>query len=130
MRPRVHISRSQIFSFIFIVNAMELKMPTRSVTKPLSRRSFSGLIISALALGMSFAPTLATGADIYGQVTLKGAPVANTEIQLNGKRVGQTDASGGYRLSLPPGQYTLTILGKSVPIVVPPPGVKQDIQLQ
>lgn len=105
-------------------------MQTYLISKTFARRHLSGFIISILALIVSLAPTLASGAEIYGHVSRNGAAVDNKPILVNDRQVGQTDAAGDYWLSLPPGQYTLTIEGENVPIVVPPPGVKQDIQLQ
>ena len=88
-------------------------------------------IVCALVFALSWIPILAWGAEIWGRVTRPSdAPVVNAPIQLNRKPVGGTDAAGYYRLNLAPGQYKLTIEGQDFPIVVPPPGVQQDIRLQ
>jgi hypothetical protein len=88
-------------------------------------------IFCAMVFALFLIPTLAWGAEIWGRITRpNNAPVANAPIQMNGKPVGQTEPAGYYRLNLAPGQYRLTIEGQDVPIVVPPPGVQQDIRLQ
>lgn len=89
-----------------------------------------GFTSFALALVLSLAPTPVNAAEIYGQITYRdGKPVADKPISLASRPVGNTDASGSYRLSLPPGQYTLIIEGKAIPIVVLPSGVNQNITL-
>jgi hypothetical protein len=96
-----------------------------------SHRIRFGFASIGLALVLSLASAPARAPEIFGRVILSDGktPAVNKPISLAGKPVGSTDAGGGYRLALPPGQYTLTIDGKSVPIVVPPPGIRQDIRL-
>jgi hypothetical protein len=93
------------------------------------RRRFAPFI-AVLAVVASLETPVATGAEIYGQVTQGGQAVASQGILLNGRLVGKTDESGGYRLSLPPGQYTLLIRNMEVQVLVPPPGIRKDIQLK
>jgi hypothetical protein len=105
-------------------------MPARAALKTCAGRRLATLLGAAGLLLLSAAPTAVLAAEIYGRVTMSdGKAAANKPIVLNGKEVGKTDASGGYRLSLPPGQYALTIGGKGVSVLVPPPGIKQDIRL-
>jgi hypothetical protein len=85
----------------------------------------------AVALGIMLASASVNAAQIYGQVTLpSGATAPGQEIKVEGKPMGTTDASGGYRLSLPPGQYTLTIGDKTFQVLVPPSGVRLDLILK
>ncbi|MEC4748869.1 hypothetical protein [Methylomicrobium sp. Wu6] len=99
------------------------------IPKRVTRRRMSISITAALALIIGLAPMLASGAEIYGNISRDGVAVSNKPIYVDGKEVGQTDAAGDYSLLLPPGQYKLTIEGKEVPLVVPPQDFKQDIQL-
>lgn len=114
-----------------VVSDVEVQMLARAT--PIESRwasyRFAGLGL-ALIFSLGFAP--AQAAEIYGRVTLSDGrtPVANKPISLAGKQIGRTDPAGAYRLSLPPGQYTLTIEGKPIAISVPPPGVKFDIRVQ
>ena len=105
-------------------------MLTHLASKAHARHRSSSLVVSIAVVALAMAPAAVSAAELYGQVSHpNGAAVTNQPILLKGKEIGKTDASGAYRLSLPPGQYTLTIAGKNVPVVVPPPGVKQDIKL-
>ncbi len=91
----------------------------------------SSLFSFAAALVIMLASTSVNAAEISGQVTLpNGAPAAGQEISVNGTPVGKTNASGGYLLSLPPGQYNLTIGGQTFQVLVPPSGVSQNIKLR
>lgn len=106
-------------------------MSTRLILKKFSHRFSFSLAISAMTLVLSLASTLVSAADIYGRIFIDNKPAANQSILVNDKPVSNTDASGSYRLSLPPGNYELTIEGREpVTIVVPPAGVKQDIRLR
>ena len=92
-----------------------------------------GFTVSTGAVVLLLAPALVGGAELYGVVSLpNGTPAAKKSIVLDDRPIGQTDASGVYRLALPPGQHTLAIEGTDVrvTVIVPPTGLRKDLQLK
>lgn len=86
-------------------------------------------ILSLTLILLALADT-AVAAELYGTVYSGGIPAANLSISVEGKSDAvRTDGNGGYRLDVPPGDYTLIIRDRRFPIRVSPGGTKHDIRL-
>lgn len=68
--------------------------------------------------------------ELSGTIYTGGAPAANLTFAIKGRKERvSTDARGGYRVDLPPGNHVLIIKGKDVPVTVESRGTKKDIRL-
>ena len=86
------------------------------------------LIVSVSLVVLAIANPL-IAAELSGTAYKDGVPTGNLSVTVEGKNTEtRTDARGGYKFDLPPGNYVLIVRGQRFPVTVSPGGTKQDIR--
>jgi len=85
-------------------------------------------IVSLVLVLLAIADPLVAD-ELSGTVYRDGVPTGNLSITVEGRNTEtRTDARGGYRFDLPPGNYVLIIRGQRFAVTVSPGGTRQDIR--
>lgn len=87
----------------------------------LGHRIFRNVMLAGAILLIASGPAIAADTEVSGTVTVAGAPLGGGKILLHlgdgeflGTSVSKTGMYAFKKLSVPPGQYTVTIEGKGV----------------